>query len=63
MMKKIQIKDQFSGWKAQNISGGFVWLYDNIQQAGQNTSSYATAIKRGLHIIDSQEPDLDDILY
>ena len=47
------MQSRFHGWKASpGISGGFVWLYDHIQNdlpgTGYTTASYAQALTQGL---------------
>jgi len=43
-----QIQSRFSTWKNQGISGGFMWLYDDIRKSGTPTANFASAIKNGL---------------
>jgi hypothetical protein len=47
-MDASTIQSYFSGWKNDGITGGFIWLYDDIMKCGNDPQSYANAILKGL---------------
>lgn len=47
-MDPKQIKSQFTKWKKDKITGGFIWLYDDIEKCGNDPKAYADAILSGL---------------
>jgi len=44
------IEAEFVGWKGEGITGGFLYLYDDILRTGIPASQFADAIKNGLNI-------------
>ena len=42
------VQNQFSGWRDQGISGGFMWLWDDMKNSNQDPASYARAIHQGI---------------
>jgi hypothetical protein len=47
-MDPKQIKSQFTKWKKDKITGGFIWLYDDIQKCGNDPGAYADSVLGGL---------------
>jgi hypothetical protein len=47
-MDPKQIQSQFAKWKKDKITGGFIWLYDDIEKCGNDPQAYAHAILDGL---------------
>lgn len=45
-----QVQSAFASWRPTGITGGFIWLYDDIQKCGGpgGTAAYASAIANGL---------------
>lgn len=52
----VDIQSQIANWKPQGIQGGFIWLYEDIQQCeasgvcsgSMDSKAYAQAIEKGL---------------
>jgi len=64
-----EVENDFRGWQG-NVSGGFIWLYDDVQkcQGSQGAAQYASAINQALGIIktsvsraDKPSPDNNSI--
>ncbi len=53
-----QIQSNFQKWKNQGITGGFMWLYDDILKSGIPTANFSKAIKNGLSIAGAQKKDV-----
>ncbi|WP_052752934.1 hypothetical protein [Kordia zhangzhouensis] len=47
-MNPKQVNAQFGKWKKEGITGGFIWLYDDIEKCGNDPAAYAAAILHGL---------------
>ncbi len=47
-MDPKQIQSQFTKWKKDKITGGFIWLYDDIQKCGNDPEAYSNAVLSGL---------------
>lgn len=47
-MGPATMQNYYSGWAADGVTGGFVWLYDDMMKCGNNPAAYAAAVNSGL---------------
>jgi len=60
-LEAIQV--EFTSWKGEGVTGGFLFLYDDILRSGLNASQFAEAIKNGLNVTMSMNRSNNTIGY